>query len=241
MVLPNCQDKTVGSIFAILNQETETACEMMMKKKREQEEKKDDFQSKTTDNKESNNLTDNTGPADSGTSWDGDEVKINGEKSNGSGSSADKTIADVKAVEEKLAEMQDRYLRLSAEFDNYRKRTLREKMDMSKYAGENLLLAIIPVMDDFERALSHMDSATDSQAIKNGIDLIYLKLSDFLKQNGLKEIESLDSNFNVDIHEAVAKVQVSEEDKKGKVIDVLQKGYYLQDKVLRFAKVVVGE
>ncbi len=214
---------------------------MMMKKKREQEEKKDDIQSKTTDNKESNNLADNTGPAVSGTSGDWDERKNGDEKSNGSGSSADKTIAEVKAVEEKLAEMQDRYLRLSAEFDNYRKRTLREKMDMSKYAGENLLLAIIPVMDDFERALSHMDSASDIQAIKNGIDLIYLKLSDFLKQNGIKEIESLNCSFNVDIHEAVAKVHVSEEDKKGTVIDVLQKGYFLQDKVLRFAKVVVGE
>jgi molecular chaperone GrpE len=214
---------------------------MMIKKKREQEEKKDDFQSKTTDNKESNNLTDNNGSSVSGSYHERLEEKAEDEKSNGSSSSSDKTVAAVKVAEEKLAEMQDRYLRLSAEFDNYRKRTLREKMDMSKYAGENLLLMIIPVMDDFERALSHMDSATDIQAMRNGIDLIYLKLSDFLKQNGLKEIESLNNNFNVDIHEAVAKVHVNEEDKKGKVIDVLQKGYYLQDKVLRFAKVVVGE
>jgi len=114
-------------------------------------------------------------------------------------------------------------------------------MDMSKYAGENLLLKIIPVMDDFERALSHMDSTTDRQAMKDGIDLIYLKLSEFLKQNGIKEIETVNSKFDVDIHEAVAKVPVAEDDKKGKVIDVIQKGYFLQDKVLRFAKVVVGE
>jgi len=137
--------------------------------------------------------------------------------------------------------MQDKYIRLSAEFDNYRKRTLREKMELSKYAGENLLLKIIPLMDDFDRALSHMDSATDSAAMKNGIDLIYGKFSEFLKQNGIKEIESFNINFNVDLHEAVAKVPVQEEDKKGKVVDVLQKGYYLQDKVLRFSKVVVGE
>jgi molecular chaperone GrpE len=136
--------------------------------------------------------------------------------------------------------MQDRYIRLSAEFDNYRKRTLREKMDLSKYAGENLLLGIIPLMDDFERALQHMDTTTDCEALKAGIDIIYGKFSDFLKQNGIKEIESLNSNFNVDLQEAVAKVPV-EEEKKGKVVDVVQKGYYLQDKVLRFAKVVVGE
>ena len=155
--------------------------------------------------------------------------------------SPDKVLDDVRVIEEKLAEMQDRYVRLSAEFDNYRKRTLREKMDMSKYAGENLLLGIIPLMDDFERALKHMDSTTDNEALKNGIDIIYGKFSDFLKQNGVKEIESLNSNFNVDLHEAVAKVPVEDAENKGKVIDVVLKGYYLQDKVLRFSKVVVGE
>ena len=137
--------------------------------------------------------------------------------------------------------MQDKYLRLSAEFDNYRKRTLREKIELSKYAGENLLLSFLPIMDDFERALKHMDSTTDCIALKDGIDIMYVKFSDFLKQNGIKEIESLNTNFNVDLHEAVAKVPVQEEDKKGKVVDVVLKGYYLQDKVLRFAKVIVGE
>jgi molecular chaperone GrpE len=96
-------------------------------------------------------------------------------------------------------------------------------------------------MDDFERALAHMDSSTDSNAMRSGIDLIYSKFSEFLKQNGIKEIESMNNNFNVDLQEAVAKVQVEDNDKKGKVVDVVQKGYYLQDKVLRFAKVVVGE
>jgi molecular chaperone GrpE len=154
---------------------------------------------------------------------------------------SDKVIPEVNIVEEKLAEMQDKYIRLSAEFDNYRKRTLREKMDLSKYAGENLLLSIIPLMDDFERALKHMDSTTDCVALKDGIDIIYGKFNDFLKQNGVKEIESLNSNFNVDLHEAVAKIPVEEADKKGKVVDVVLKGYYLQDKVLRHSKVVVGE
>ena len=154
---------------------------------------------------------------------------------------SDNLVPEVNIAEEKLAEMQDKYIRLSAEFDNYRKRTLREKMELSKYAGENLFLQILPLMDDFDRALKHMDSSADSIALKEGIDIIYSKFSDFLKLNDIKEIESLNSNFNVDLHEAVAKIPVEDPDKKGKVVDVLLKGYYLQDKVLRFAKVVVGE
>ena len=121
---------------------------------------------------------------------------------------SDKFVSEVKLVEEKLADMQDKYIRLSAEFDNYRKRTLREKMELSKYAGENLLLNIIPLMDDFERALKHMDTTADRASMKDGIDLIYSKFREFLKQNGITEIESLNSNFNVDLHEAVAKVPV---------------------------------
>jgi molecular chaperone GrpE len=137
--------------------------------------------------------------------------------------------------------MQDKYIRLSAEFDNYRKRTLREKMDLSKYAAEDLFRKIIPFMDDFDRALAHIETATDTEAIKNGIELIYNKFSDFFKQNGIKEIESMNSEFNVDLHEAIAKIPVTDDNKRGKVVDVVQKGYYIQDKVLRHSKVVVGE
>lgn len=153
----------------------------------------------------------------------------------------DKTIQEGKELMEKLAEMQDRYLRLSAEFDNYRKRTLKEKMEMSKYAGEELIRDILPVMDDFERALKHIETSGNTEGIKEGMDLIYSKLSDFLKRNGVKEIESLNGDFNVDLHDATAKVQVSEEDLKGKIVEVLLKGYYLKDKVLRHSKVVIGE
>jgi molecular chaperone GrpE len=153
---------------------------------------------------------------------------------------SDKLVPKLTVADEKLAEMQDKYIRLSAEFDNYRKRTLREKMEMSKYAGENLLLTIIPLMDDFERALKHMDTNTDCSSLRDGVNIIYGKFSDFLKLNGIKEIEALNTNFNVDLHEAVAKTPVEDADKKGKVVDVLLKGYYLQDKVLRFSKVVVG-
>jgi len=155
--------------------------------------------------------------------------------------SPDKVVPDEKSPEEKLAEMQDRYLRLSAEFDNYRKRTLREKIEITKYASENILLSILPLMDDFERAISHLTAATDISSVKEGIDLIYGKFAEFLKQNGVREIESLNCVFNVDIHDAVAKTPVEEEAKRGKIVEVIQKGYYLQDKVIRHSKVVVGE
>jgi molecular chaperone GrpE len=209
---------------------------MMKKKNKEQEETIQNNQNKTTDNKEIDNTEDiNSGLAS------GESAKPSKEDDTITETTTDKVIPEVKVLEEKLAEMQDKYIRLSAEFDNYRKRTLREKMELYKYAGENLLLKIIPLMDDFERALKHMDTATDCEAMKDGIDLIYVKFCEFLKQNGIKEIESMNSDFNVDLHEAVAKVPSSEDDKKGKVVDVVLKGYYLQDKVLRFSKVVVGE
>jgi len=205
----------------------------MKKKTHEQEEIQHINNRKPSDNKEHIDMPD--------TQDSGDQVKPPENGSDSEVSSSDKVVAEVKAVEEKLADMQDKYIRLSAEFDNYRKRTLREKMELSKYASEDMLLKIIPLMDDFERALQHMDTSTDSGAMKNGIDLIYLKFSEFLKQNGIKEIEALNCDFNVDLHEAVSKVSVAENDLKGKVVDVVLKGYYLQDKVLRFSKVVVGE
>ena len=212
----------------------------MKKKFKDQEETNENLIDKATENKENtsgeNNTTDQNG---SDSASGGNSETTNGRDD--SDISADKMVPEVKASEEKLAEMQDKYIRLSAEFDNYRKRTLREKMDLTKYAGENLFLGIIPIIDDFERALTHIDSSSDSLAIKDGIGLIYGKFTDFLKQNGVKEIASLNSNFNVDVHEAVAKVPVEDADKKGKVVDVVQKGYFLQDKVLRFSKVVVGE
>lgn len=143
--------------------------------------------------------------------------------------------------EEKLAELQDKYLRLSAEFDNYRKRTLKERIELIKSAGESILLSLLPVMDDFDRAINLMESAPDSRAMKEGIDLIYSKMREFLKQNGVKEIDALDKDFDTDLHEAVTKIPATDKKKKGKVVDVIQKGYYLNDKVIRYSKVVVGE
>lgn len=153
----------------------------------------------------------------------------------------DKTVPKEKILEEKLAEIQDKHLRLSAEFDNYRKRTLREKIEMTKYAGENLIGKLLPLMDDFDRALKHMEKTNDCDSAKEGLKLIYLKFYDFLTQHGVKEIDMSDDTFNVDLHEAVAKIPVAEKEKKGKIVDIVLKGYYLQDKVIRYSKVVVGE
>nr|WP_321450384.1 nucleotide exchange factor GrpE [uncultured Carboxylicivirga sp.] len=141
----------------------------------------------------------------------------------------------------KLAEINDKYVRLSAEFDNYRRRTLKEKMELSKSAGEGLLLAMLPVVDDFDRALAHIDEAKDIDALKEGIKLIYNKFNEYLKQQGIKEIEAKEKDFDTDLHEAITKIPAPTEELKGKVIDCVEKGYTLNEKVIRFSKVVVGE
>ena len=153
----------------------------------------------------------------------------------------EKEKKEEKTDKEKLAELQDKYLRLNAEYDNYRKRTLKEKMELTKTAGEDILKGLLPVMDDFERALQSIDEAGDNQAVKDGVQLIYNKFKEFLKQQGVQEIEAQDMDFDTDKHEAISKIPAQEEDQKGKVVDVVQKGYYLNEKVLRYAKVVVGE
>lgn len=142
---------------------------------------------------------------------------------------------------QKLAAMNDKYLRLSAEFDNYRKRTLKEKLELTKSAGEEILSKILPVVDNFERALASMEKSDDVAALRQGVELIYNSFKDFLSQNGVKEIECKHTEFNTDEQEAVTKIPAPTEDLKGKVIDCVQKGYTLNGKVMRFAKVVVGE
>lgn len=149
--------------------------------------------------------------------------------------------AIVAELENSLANINDKYLRLSAEFDNYRKRTLREKMELTRSAGESVMRNVLPLLDDVERAISSMEQGHDIEATKEGVKLIYNKFKDFTGQNGIKEIEAMGEVFNTDLHEAVTKIPAPSEEMKGKIIDVIQKGYYLNDKVIRFAKVVVGE
>ncbi len=147
----------------------------------------------------------------------------------------------VEQIQTQLEEIKDKYLRLSAEFDNYRKRSLREKMDLTKYASEEILESILPLYDDFERAMKSMDTSTDINAIKEGLHLIYSKFSDFLKTKGVSEIEAIGKELNTDIHEAITKIPVQDEAMKGKIVDVVLKGYMLNEKVIRFSKVVMGE
>lgn len=135
---------------------------------------------------------------------------------------------------------QDKYVRLSAEFDNYRKRTFKERMDLISTASEDVVKAILPVVDDMDRALIAIETSDDIESARVGLRLIHQKLFDTLRQKGLLEIEAIGSQLDTDLHEAVAKF-ASDEDKKGKIIDVVQKGYKLNDKVIRFSKVVVGE
>ncbi|WP_430815727.1 nucleotide exchange factor GrpE [Carboxylicivirga sp. RSCT41] len=142
---------------------------------------------------------------------------------------------------DKLSEINDKYLRLSAEYDNYRRRTLKEKMELTKTAGESILLALLPVIDDLDRAMAHMNDAKDVEALKEGMKLIHTKFNDFLGQQGMKEIEAKDKEFDTDLHEAVTKIPAPSEEMKGKVIDCIEKGYTLHEKVVRFSKVVVGE
>jgi len=144
-------------------------------------------------------------------------------------------------IEEKMAELQEKYIRLSAEFDNYRKRTLREKMDLQVSAREDILSNILPVVDDFERGMDSVEKATDIDAVKEGLKLIYTKFSSFLTQQGVKPIDAVGKKFDTDLHEAITKIPVESKKKKGKVVDVVEKGYTLKDKVIRYAKVVIGE
>ncbi len=144
-------------------------------------------------------------------------------------------------LEERLNESENKYLRLAAEFDNYRKRTLREKAELTKLAGESILGGLLPVIDDFDRAVESINNTRETDAIKKGVEIIHVKFRDFLKQKGVKEIQALGNEFNTDLHEAVTKIPVTSKKDKGKIVEVVEKGYLLHDKVLRYAKVVVGE
>ncbi len=153
----------------------------------------------------------------------------------------DKKQAEIDELKEKLNELNDKHHRLMAEFDNFRRRTMKEKTDLIKSGGESVLVNILPVIDDFERALESLKDVADDDPGKQGTALIYNKFEDFLKQNNVKEIEALNQDFDVDLHEALTKIPAPKEELKGKVVDVIQKGYMLNDKVIRFAKVVIGE
>lgn len=154
---------------------------------------------------------------------------------------AEESVAESdKTAQSEAEEWKDKYVRLSAEFDNYRKRTLREKMELIESGGEDVIKSMLAVMDDFDRALQAMQSASDVASVREGVELISQKMRDTLKSKGVSEIEAVGQPLDVDLHEAVAKFPAGD-DKRGLVIDVVQKGYKLKEKVIRYSKVVVGE
>lgn len=154
---------------------------------------------------------------------------------------AEQIVDEIEQMKQQLATMNDKNLRLMAEFDNYRKRTLKERMDLIKTAGEKLLADMLPLVDDFERGLKAMETSDDVVAVKEGVDLIYSKFIAFLLQNGVKAIPTENESFDTEFHEAITTFPAPTEELKGKIIDCVSKGYTLNEKVIRFSKVVVGE
>lgn len=170
-----------------------------------------------------------------------EEPKAGENAAEAAGESTDAAAEAVQKAEERAAAAEDKYLRLAAEFDNYRRRTSKEKLDLVKSAGEDILKGILPVLDDCERAIEQLEKTEASTFEKEGTGLIYSKLKSYMKSCGLEEMDVKGKEFDTDTAEAVAQFPVQDPDQKGKVIDVVQKGYTLNGKVVRFAKVVIGQ
>jgi len=153
---------------------------------------------------------------------------------------ASEPVDELEQLKIDKAEMHDKYIRLYSEFENFKRRTAKEKIELIEYAGRDIIVSLLPVVDDFDRAMKSVEMAADITAVKEGIDLISGKFKNILDQRGLKPIESIGKEFDIDFHEAITNMPVEDESQKGKVIDEVEKGYLLGDKVIRFAKVVVG-
>lgn len=146
----------------------------------------------------------------------------------------------IQELESEYNQLKESNLRLLAEYDNYRKRSMREKAELIKTGGESVLIGILSIVDDFERGLATVQDNSETAAFKEGMELIYKKLTAYLKQHGVEAIETQDQDFNTDLHEAITTIPAADEKQRGKVVDCIQKGYFLHDKVIRFAKVVVA-
>ncbi len=164
-----------------------------------------------------------------------------GEEKEAELSEEEKAAKELEETKQALEDYKDKYLRLSAEFDNYRKRTMKEKAELIKNGGEKAISAILPILDDLERALQNMQKADDVKAMYEGIDLIHQKFLKNLGHEGLEKMNPVGEAFDTDFHEAIALVPAQEETQKGKVLDCVQTGYKLNDKVIRHAKVVVAQ
>lgn len=147
---------------------------------------------------------------------------------------------DLTRAKMEAADWKDKYVRLYAEFENFRKRSMKEKSDLILTAGEDIVKNLLPVVDDFERALNNIPATDENKSVREGVDLIYQKYLRTLQQKGLKEMQAQGEVFNPDVHEAITQIPAPSEDLKGKVVDVVEKGYYMGEKVIRYAKVVIG-
>ncbi len=153
----------------------------------------------------------------------------------------DKHKKEIKELHEKNNELNDKYLRLAAEFENFKRRNVKERLELIRTAGQDVISSLLPVLDDFRRALKQMEQAKDVEAVKEGINLIFTKLNSTLESRGLKEMESIGKPFNPELHDAITEIPAPDTDMSGKIIDEIEKGYYLNDKIIRHAKVIVGK
>ncbi len=165
----------------------------------------------------------------------------NNESANQESQEKNELMKKIETLEQQLAELNDKHIRLLAEFDNFRKRTRKEKEDLIKYAGEEIWKSILPILDDFDRAIKENATATDIEVVKKGFEIIHNKFKHIISQNNIVPIDSLHKEFNADTMEAVAKIPAQSEELKGKVVEELEKAYQMNDKLIRHAKVVVGE
>ena len=170
-----------------------------------------------------------------------EKVESGDESNNSSDSNESDEKSPLEKAQEQIDELKDKYLRSVAEFDNYRKRTLKEKAELILNGSEKAVGAVLPILDDMERAIANGEKTDDPQVLREGISLIYAKFQKVLESLGVKEIETADADFDTDVHEAIAMVPGMGDDKKGKVLDCVQKGYKLNEKVIRHAKVAVGQ
>ena len=195
-----------------------------MSKKEEQEIKEEEVVDQETTNEEQNNSSEST--------ENQAEIEEDLQEDNES----------VNEWEVKFTEVNDKYLRLYSEFENFRKRTAKEKLDLISNAGEDMMSALLPVLDDLERAIKSNQESEDIEAVKEGINLVFQKLQNTLTQKGLKPMAvEQGADFDLDMHEAITKIPAPDDKLKGKVVDVIEKGYYLNEKVIRYSKVVIGE
>jgi molecular chaperone GrpE len=148
--------------------------------------------------------------------------------------------SELEKLQAELAEMKDKYLRLYSEFDNYKRRTSKEKTETMQTANRELMVALLPILDDVDRTNKSLESAQSIEALKEGVNLVFSKLTRTLEQKGLKALDSLGTEFDSELHEAVTQIPAPSEDQKGKIVDELEKGYYLNEKLIRYAKVVIG-